>query len=195
MIDDAARLVDRHLPPVVRAADVLVAVGRVGLVAELARARDRVELPEQLAGEHVVGADVAWRRHGLLARLAAEDHDVAPDSAGARRHRARARALGTQEADPHVDDAVFAERRNRFARARVNLLEKAVDREDQPAVLAVGALPVVDALARDAAQTRRAPRSPCRSSRRARRARTRCARGRRARHERTPGLKTGAPYG
>ena len=102
--------------------------------------------------EHVVGADVAGRRHGCFARLAAEDHDVAPDAARARRHRARARAFGARQADPHVDDAVVAERHDRLAGARVDLLEEAVDREDQAAILAVSALPVVDALARDAVQ-------------------------------------------
>ncbi len=59
--------------------------------------------------------------------------------------RRRPTRMSTMPFSPNV--------RNRFARARVDLLQKAVDREDQPAVLAVGALPVVDALARDAAQT------------------------------------------
>ena len=151
-VHDPALLVDRHLPPVVGAADVLVAVGRIGVVAELARPRDDVELPQQLASQHVVRADVAWRRQDLLARLAAEDHDVAPDAAGARRHCARARAFGAQQADPHVAHAVVSEAQNRFAGARVDLLEKAVDGEDQSAVLAVRRLPVVDALAGDAVQ-------------------------------------------
>ena len=50
------------------------------------------------------------------------------------------------------DDAVVAERHDRLAGARVDLLEEAVDGEDQAAILAVGALPVVDALAGDAVQ-------------------------------------------
>ena len=151
-VDDAASLVDGHLTPVVRAADVLVAVLGVGLVSELARPWNRVELPQELARENVVGADVARRRHDLLTRLTAEDDGVAPDAAGAGRLRVDARPLCARKSGAQVHDAVVAERHDGLAGARVNLLEEALDGEDQPAVPAVFALPVVDALARDPVQ-------------------------------------------
>src|SRR4029453_15601739 len=88
----------------------------------------------------------------LFPGLAAEDHGVAPDTSRTGRHRARARPLGTQEPDPHVGDAVVAEGHDRLAGACVNLLEETVNGEDQAAILAVSALPEVDALARDAVQ-------------------------------------------
>ena len=45
-----------------------------------------------------------------------------------------------------------AERQDRLAGARVDRLQEAVDREEQPLVFAVLALPVVDAAARHAVQ-------------------------------------------
>ena len=50
-------------------------------------------------------------------------------------------------ADTQVDDTVGAERHDRFAGLRVDLLQQAVHREDQALVSAVGALPVVHAAA------------------------------------------------
>ena len=66
-VGDAALRVDRDLAPGVGAADVLPGVLRPRLVAELAGMRHGVELPHQLAGDHVVGAQVAGRRHVALA--------------------------------------------------------------------------------------------------------------------------------
>ena len=51
------------------------------------------------------------------------------------------------EADAQVDDAVGAERHDRLAGLRIDLLQQAVHREDQALVAAVGALPVVHAAA------------------------------------------------
>ena len=48
-VDDAALVVDRDLAPVVRAADGLPRVVRPRVVAELARPRDGVERPDELA--------------------------------------------------------------------------------------------------------------------------------------------------
>ena len=61
-VDDAPVLVDRHLTPVVRAADVLVGVFRPRLVAELSGLRNGVKLPDELARDDVVGADIAGGR-------------------------------------------------------------------------------------------------------------------------------------
>ena len=62
-VDDPALLVDGELAPAVRAADVLVRVLRPCVVAVLARSRDGMELPDEVAGQHVVRANVAGRRH------------------------------------------------------------------------------------------------------------------------------------
>ena len=67
-VHDAALFVDRHLAPVVRAAHVLVRILRPGLVAELTGSRHGVELPQPLAGDDVVGADVTGRRDPGFAR-------------------------------------------------------------------------------------------------------------------------------
>ena len=81
-VGDAARGVDRHLAPVVGAADVLPRVLRPGVVAELAGTRHGMERPHELAGQDVVGADVAGRRHVAFAGGAAEDEQVLEDLAG-----------------------------------------------------------------------------------------------------------------
>ena len=49
------------------------------------------------------------------------------------------------ESLPQIDQPVVAERQNRFSCSRVDLLEVVVDREDQPPILAVLALPIRDA--------------------------------------------------
>src|SRR5207249_409980 len=50
-------------------------------------------------------------------------------------------------------ETALTEGANRLAAFRVDRLHVAVDREDQPPVLAVGAAPVVEAAARDAVQS------------------------------------------
>src|SRR5262249_33698746 len=62
-------------------------------------------------------------------------------------------AFGPRQSLPQVDDTAVAERANRLAALRVDRLHVAVDGEDQPPVLAVGARPIVDAAARDAVQS------------------------------------------
>ncbi len=52
-----------------------------------------------------------------------------------------------------IDDAVFAEGQDGLAGFCVYFLEEAVDREQQPAILAVLTLPVIDATADDAGQS------------------------------------------
>ena len=134
-VDDAAPRVDRHLAPVVHAADVLPGVLRPGVIAELARPRYGVEGPHQLAGQHVVGADVAGGRHVAFAGRAANDDEILEDLArDARLDVADALRLAAVEPDTQVDDTVGAERHDRLAGLRVDLLQQAVHREDQALV-------------------------------------------------------------
>src|SRR4029078_5414664 len=107
-VDDAALLVERHLAPVVRAADVVPSIWRIRVVTELSWMGNGVELPQQLAGDDVVRADVSRRRHDGLARLTAENHRRLPDAPWARRLRAHAGALRAEQSFPHVDSAVNA---------------------------------------------------------------------------------------
>src|SRR6187402_3987284 len=58
-VDDAALLIERHVPPVVVAASVFVGFRWVALVAELAGPGYSVEGPRQLTGANVVRTDVA----------------------------------------------------------------------------------------------------------------------------------------
>ena len=88
-VGDAALLVDRQLAPGVRAADVFPRVFRPRLVAELAWMRHGVELPDQLAGEHVVGAKIAGRRHVAFAGRRSEQNQVLEHLAGRARLDAR----------------------------------------------------------------------------------------------------------
>ena len=129
-------------PQLLLAADVLPGVLRPRVVAELAGARHGVERPDEFAGEHVVGADVAGRRHVAFAGGAAEDDQVLEDLA--RRVRldgADGLRIAAVDPDAQIDDAVGAERHDRLARLRVHLLQQAVHREDQPLVAAVRRFP------------------------------------------------------
>ena len=81
-VGDAALVVDAEFAPGVGAADVLPGVLRPGFVAEFAGVRHGVELPDELAGDDVVGAQVARRREVAFARGRAEDDQILEDLAG-----------------------------------------------------------------------------------------------------------------
>src|SRR4029079_8925314 len=100
------------------------------------------------AGDDVVGADVAGRRHVAFAGRAADDDAVLEHLAGnARLNVADALRVAPVEPGAEVDDTTGAERHDRAARCGVDLLQQAVHREDQAPVAPVGALPVVHAAA------------------------------------------------
>ena len=154
-----ARFVDRHLAPVVGAADVLPPVGRIRLVAELAGLRNGVELPQQPARDHVVGADVARRRQRSLTRLSAEDQACCarfvPDwqaSCAALVPSARSSPLrrSTKPSSPNVRTDLPV----RASMACRKLSTEKISRR----VAAVGALPIVHALVLNA------PRPSCTQS-------------------------------
>ena len=159
-VDDAATRVDRHLGPVVHAANVLPRLLRPRVVAELPGPRHGVKGPHQPAGDHVIRADVARRRHVAFAGRGADDDEVAEDLAGNARLDV-ADALRVAAVEPHaqVDGAVRPERHDRLACVRIDLLQQAVHREDQALVAAVGAGPVVHAAAGHADHAFRTQRS------------------------------------
>ncbi len=105
-----------------------------------------MELPDQLAGHHVIGVDVGRRRGEVVgARRQAHDDQVLVDLA---------RVVGLQrphlgdvvgQAHPDVDLAAVAEAGDRIAGLRRDRGQHAVVHEQQPPVLAVLALPVVHA--------------------------------------------------
>src|SRR5207247_290952 len=111
------------------------------LVPELARMRDRMELPGERPGEDVVGAEVARGGHVSFARRRAQEDQVLEDSAGGARLNARHRLAS--EPLTEVDDAVAAEGQNGLACCRVDLLQVVVHGKDQSAIFAVLAFPVV----------------------------------------------------
>ncbi len=140
--DDAAANVDRRLTPVVDPADVFPGVFRPRVVAELAGARHRVERPDEFAGENVVGADVARRRHVVFPRRAPQDDQILEDASGrVRLDRSDRLRIAAIDPDAQVDDPVRAERHDRLSRLRVHLLQQAVHREDQPLVAPVRCFP------------------------------------------------------
>src|SRR5437879_5753264 len=90
--DHSPLFVHCHARPAVRATDVLPGVGRPGLVTRLARIRNRVERPDDLAGARVVSADVPGRgRAGTFGHPISEDEKIAIDDARrCREHEKRA---------------------------------------------------------------------------------------------------------
>ncbi len=140
-------------PQVLAPPDVLPGVLGPRLVALLAGMRHRVERPHQLAGDDVEGAQGAGRRQVAFAGSGAEQQQVLEDLARRARLDAADQRGIAPDALAQIDQAVGAERQDRLAGRGVDGLEVVVDLEDQPALAAVGALPVVDAAPGDAAQT------------------------------------------
>ena len=155
-VDDAARGVHRHLGPGVGAADVGARVLRPGLGAELAFARDRPERPDVGAGADVEGADVAGGRRVLAVGGRAEDDQVLEDLAGQPALLLDGLRIAV-EPFPQIHHAVLAEAGNGLAGAGVEGPQHVQRAEQQPAILAVGALPVVHAAHREALDLGRRP--------------------------------------
>ena len=109
---------------------------------KLPRARNRVELPGQLAGDHVERANIARRRHPPFAGRIAENEKVLPDLAGVRHANA---VLAAQHALAQIDVAIRPEGHDRLAGPGIDGLEVRSGGEEQPLFLTVLALPVVDA--------------------------------------------------
>ena len=114
--------------------------------------RNRVEGPGHLSGEHVIGTDIAGRREEGFTGRRSQNDQILEDAPG--RVGLYAADGGRIAAQPltQINEAVLAKRQNGFAGAGVDLLDVVVDLEDQPAIGAVLAFPVVDAAGRDPSQ-------------------------------------------
>jgi hypothetical protein len=140
--------VDGELPPVVGAADSGARIVRPRVGAELAGSGDGPEGPDERARSHVEGADVARRRRVFAVGRRAHDDQVFE-------HLAWQPALLLDrlgiaiEAQPQVDATVDAKRQDRLAGSRVEGLQHVSSTEQQAAIGAVGALPVVHASKRE----------------------------------------------
>ena len=162
-IGDAPHWIDGDFSPRVHAADVLPRVRRPRVVTELARMRNRVKLPRELAGDDVVRANISCGRHVVLAGRRAEDDQVFENLARIGRLCLHDRGGVAAKALSQIHGAVGAERENRLPRTRVNRLKITVLLKQQPPISAIAALPVVDASRRDALQGPRGSRfhGPC----------------------------------
>ena len=111
-ISDAALLVDRELGPRVRAAGGLPRIGRPRVVAELARPRNRVERPDEPAGQHVERADVSGRRVVTFAGRRSKDEQV-PEHLARRSRTARRRSATACARAPRADSRDRSRRSSR----------------------------------------------------------------------------------
>ena len=150
--NDAALGIDGELAPCIGAADVFPGIRRPGVVAEFTGMRDGVEPPRLFAGDDVVRANVAGRREVALAGRGAEDDQVLEDLSRIRRLDPCERRGIPRVALFEVDRAVRSEREDRLPGPRIDRLEVVVALEQQPAVLSIAALPVVDAARRNSLQ-------------------------------------------
>src|SRR4051812_47048055 len=75
-VGDAPFLVYRHPAPGICAADILPRVLRPRFIPELTGMRDGVEAPDQLAGLHIVSADVSGGRSIHFAGRGTQDDHV-----------------------------------------------------------------------------------------------------------------------
>ena len=119
-----------------------------------------MERPDQPARQHVERADVSGRRVVSFARGRAEDEQVAEHLP----RRSRLRAAGRQRRAPEpltqIHEAVDAKARNRFSCSCVELLQVTARREDDAAIGAVRALPVIEPAIGRRAFGRRGPDFP-----------------------------------
>src|SRR5262249_3123346 len=137
--------VDSDLRPYARVAVDGPRVVLPRIVAELARARDGIPHPQELARPHVEGAHEALRvvvrhdRHAFLHR-GADDHDILddgrrrvdPDFAG---YQIDGLTISVDHAVFQVEDAVLAERSDGLAGMRVQLDESIARRHKDDAVV------------------------------------------------------------
>ena len=136
--DDAVLLVEREIAPRVRAARVPEGVLRPRFVSVFTGTRNRMERPHELSGEHVVRADISWRRAVALADVRSDDEEIFEDAA-----RAAVRpAVAARRADAHVDEAVGPERQDLLSGARVDLADAVARGEDEPPIRSIFAFPV-----------------------------------------------------
>jgi len=80
--EDAAAQVDRHPGPVVGCPGGPPGIRRPGFVACFAGVGNGVEAPDQLAGKHVIRANIAARRGVGFWRAKADDEQVLVERAG-----------------------------------------------------------------------------------------------------------------
>ena len=130
--------VDRDFAPRVGAAGVLPRVGRPRVVAELAGTRNGVERPDQPAGDHVVGTQVAGRRSVAFAGVGSDHDQVFEDAAGSLVRPGQPSRL----ASTHVDEPVLAKRLDERAVGCVDRADAAAGIEQQPPIGSIGVLPV-----------------------------------------------------
>ena len=77
---EAAFLVYRHSAPYIHPTHPLPCIGGPCLISRFTGARDRVEAPDHLAGEHVISPHTSWRgRRRPLAHPHAHDDQIAKD--------------------------------------------------------------------------------------------------------------------
>ena len=142
--NDAALHVEAHAGPVVCPADVLVGVGRPGLVSELARPGRGVEDPAPPAGHCVVGSDMSrCLRIRPLPASSAYDNKVLERHDRARALHGNARHFAVQ-IFVEVDHSVPTERFVRIAGRGIQAVEAVLDRAEDPSFRSVLGLPVAD---------------------------------------------------
>ncbi len=143
--DDASLLVDDHAGPVVCRPGGLPCVFGPGLVTRLAGVGDGMKAPAQLAGAHIVGADIAVRSGMRLRRAEADDDHVFVDRSGRGQYGEVAGEVLIPEILAQVDAAAFAEAGDRLAGRRIERVEMVHHTGEEDALTAVG--PVREATA------------------------------------------------
>ena len=160
-VDEAGFGVDRNLGPDADVAGPFPRTVLPRVVAELARAGNRVEAPQLLAGLHVERADQAL---GVRAVPVADpfEHRRADDDRVVHDRRRRVQTdfalleiellvLADDDADLQVDDTAGAERHDRHAGLRVQFDEPVAGRHVEDALVTAPVGPVGEAAARELA--------------------------------------------
>ena len=143
-VDNSACLVDGELAPDIRSAHAIAGILRPRVIPEFTGARNGMERPGEISRANIKCADIARRRTILLICGGTENQKIFKHPA--RRgglHQANALGVAIQSLF-QIHAACVAKSENQPARPRINGVQKMVARKQQPPVLPVFALPVVD---------------------------------------------------
>ena len=105
--------------------------------------------PDQFARPHIEGANIAGRRTVSLVRRRTENQQILKYPSRSRRLDQADRCRIAIQALFQIDAPVLAKRGNRLARARIDRAEEVIAGEQEPSVVSVLALPIIDAAVRD----------------------------------------------
>src|ERR1700691_3542368 len=108
-VSDPALFVDRHPTPVVGAANILPGIFRPAIVTKLSGVGNGMKDPDHFSGEHVIGANIAWRRSVLFSCAGTQNQEILEDPSRAAGLNGPDGLRITAQALPQIGTAMVSE--------------------------------------------------------------------------------------